>query len=114
MDLDRVTQVLALLALLISIANAVWVWLSAGDRKLATEQSKLAKGQECLADDIDKLESRIQAIESELKHIPSKDDVMGLKLGLTKVEGKLGTFEAEMASVGRTVRRIDDHLRDRP
>lgn len=110
MDLEGVTGGVALLALLIGIANTLWVWLSAGGRKLAAGQADLAADQEKLVCDIDKLDSRVQAIESELKHLPSKDDVTALKLGLTTVEGQLNTFQSEMAGVGRAVHRIENHL----
>lgn len=103
MEFEGLSRWLGVLALLVSISNTIWVWVSQGGRRL--EQWK-----EEVEGDIDDHDSRIQGIEGELKHLPSKDAVNALNIKLTSMDGKLGKFESELDSVARTARRIEDHL----
>lgn len=94
---------LTALSLLLSIANTVWVWMSKGGAALAAKQQAQDEA-------IDEHDRRILSIEAELKHLPSKEDVNGLRLQLSDMNGKLKTLESELSSVTRTMRRIEDHL----
>lgn len=94
---------LTALSLLLSIANTVWAWMSKGGAALAAKQHAQDKA-------LDEHDRRILSIEAELKHLPSKEDVNGLRLQLSDVNGKLNTVESELNSVTRTMRRIEDHL----
>lgn len=85
-------SVLAGISTILGIANMVWTWMSKGGARAADH------------------ERRIQAIEGELKHMPSKDDITNLRLQLTELNGRMGTFDAELASIARTARRIEDYL----
>jgi hypothetical protein len=85
-------SVLAGISTILGIANMIWTWMSKGGARAADH------------------ERRIQAIESELQHLPSKDDITNLRLQLTELNGRMGTFDAELASIARTTRRIEDHL----
>lgn len=101
--MDDFFKYLGALALIVAIANTVWVWLTKSGQDL---QDKLEK----LEDDLDETCSRVQSIEGELKHLPSKDSVNALLVQLERVNGTLSTQKSELDSVGRTVRRIEDAL----
>lgn len=55
---------------------------------------------------------RIQAVEGEMKHMPSKDMVNDIRLAMADMKGTVGTLTETLASVSRTVHRIDDYLRE--
>lgn len=101
--MQNLMQWLGALALIVSIANTFWVWVTKAGADLLDKVEKLE-------DDHDEACSRIQSIEGELKHLPSKDSVNALLVQLERVNGKLSTQESELNSVGRTVRRIEDAL----
>lgn len=94
---------LTAISLLIGIANTVWVWLSRGE---AETQRKL----ETIEESVRGQDARIRSIEGELKHLPTQRDVHDLTIQVTEVNGKLKTFDSELGSVARTVRRIEGHL----
>ena len=117
MDPAVVSQWVATVALIISIVNTVAVWVS--------RPGKIAKERhEALRDSVDKEidvlrqstdnnlkvhDRRIQALEGDQKHLPTKDDLHKLTTQVAKLEAE---FKTELESVGHTVRRIDDYLRE--
>lgn len=110
MGWQEVSQGAGVLAVVVSVANTVWVWLRTGASKIGDVRAEMQAGFKEVNEDTEDHGRRIQAIESELKHLPSKDDVAELKLSLTEMKGQLGTLDSELGSVTRTVRRIEDHL----
>lgn len=114
MELDIISRWLSIIALLISIGSALWAWLGRSGRELRERITKVRAAGEAadkaLGDELDIHDRRIQLIESELKHLPSKEDVADLKLAMTEMNGKLKVSENELSSVGRTVRRIEEHM----
>ncbi|MBB5987417.1 DUF2730 family protein [Sphingobium lignivorans] len=103
MDFEVSMRLLTAAAVMLGIINTIAVWMQWGRRELTTKV-------EGIRETLDEQDGRIQAIESELKHLPSKQDVHDLKISVTEMSGKLGAFDTELGSVGRTVRRIEDHL----
>ncbi|RIA44060.1 uncharacterized protein DUF2730 [Hephaestia caeni] len=116
MDADSITRWLGAIALILSIGNTVYVWFSKSGRELAHKlKDQRAETNGALTevgDDIDALDSRVQRIEDALPHLPSKDDVADLRIAMAEMKGQMGTFDAEITSVARTVRRIEDYLRE--
>jgi predicted nucleic acid-binding Zn-ribbon protein len=73
---------------------------------------------------LDSHEKRLLAMEGEFKHLPAREDVSDLKLAISELSGTVGRLEAQVkgsvdrldeqvGSIGRTVHRIDDYLRER-
>lgn len=60
---------------------------------------------------VDDHDRRIQALEGEMKHLPDQQSVVDLKLALSDLRGTVNTLAESVGSVGRTVHRIDDYLR---
>ncbi len=96
-------RALSAVAVLISIINALAIWMQWGKRALASKVEQMSTV-------LDQHDSRIQAIESEIKHLPTKESLHDLTVQVTAMSGKLGGFDTELGSVSRTVRRIEDHL----
>lgn len=103
MSFTWMIAVLTAISLLLGIANTIGVWMTKGSAALAARLKVLADNQ-------DNHGVRIQAIEGELQHLPSKDDVNALKVTVAEINGSIATLDAEVMSVGRTARRIEDHL----
>lgn len=91
-----------MIAFSISTINIIFVWV-------AKPWDTAKKNHEGLRDEVrEALKShdrRLQKVENELMHLPTKDDFHMLSLA---VEG----VKTELESVTRTVRRIDDYLRE--
>jgi Protein of unknown function (DUF2730) len=102
--MDQVKEYAGLLAVLISIGSTLWMWITAGSRsntvELQTVSNTLIKHAE-----------RLQALEQDIKHLPTKDTVMELKLALSDLNGTVGRLDESLGGVQRTVLRIDDYLR---
>ncbi|WP_225205370.1 DUF2730 family protein [Novosphingobium huizhouense] len=118
MSLTAVQQWLSVVALLIGIANAAWIWISrpARDTNKRIDETNervddLAAAADARADrhreDLKNHDRRIQKLEDVLPHMPTKDDLHGLDQKITRLD-------THVTSVSHTVQRIDDFLRRQP
>lgn len=105
MDIETLNRWLAAFALLLGIANTISIWLRNNARELAKKLDEIR-------DSLKGHDRRIQTVESEQRHLPSKEDLHELNVAITSLAGDLKTQSTELESVSRTVRRIDDHLRN--
>lgn len=115
MNLQYVNQALSVIALLIGIGNALWVWLSRPARDTnkridQTEDDLKALGKEVNdradrhREELKVHDRRIQRVEDELRHLATKEDIHSVQRQLTTVDTKVSGLSA-------TVTRIDDFLR---
>lgn len=104
--LSALPIMIGLVSLLVSTANIVWTWISKGQTATADRVKKTE-------DDVDRLELRVLQLEGDYKHLPTKEDITGLKIQLENVLGKVATTQSELGSVSRAVGRIDDFLREK-
>lgn len=81
----------------------LYSWLTG---KAKVNEARLKAVDEKLSDH----DRRILTAESELQHLPTKDDVMELKLTLAELRGTVGRLDESLSGVSRTVRRVEDHL----
>lgn len=109
---------LGLVALLMGIANALWLWISRPARdtnkRIDDTIGKVDDLEEAFQDRVDRHredlkehDRRIQRLEDQLAHLPTKED-------LHKVANQLTAVKTELDSIASAVRRIDDFLRNRP
>lgn len=114
MMLEVVKDWSSLAATLISLGTMIYVFLTASAKKTADDLAVFKKSNgEVLAGHDRKLrehDRRIQKLENEVAHLPSKDDVNALQVGLEQVKGSLGRLEESNLGVNRAVRRIEDFL----
>lgn len=114
--MESVNQWLGAVAFLVSIVNVVAIWILrpgkiAKERHEALKTSvdeRFAASAEASRVALKEHDRRIQALESDQKHLPTTDDLHGVKEALASLKAKV---ETEMESMGTTVRRIDDYLR---
>lgn len=104
----------SLAATLISLGTMVYVFLTASAKKTADDLAGFKKSNgEYLNGHDRKLrehDRRIQKLENEVEHLPSKDDVHELRLGVEQVKGSLGRLEESNLGMARAVRRVESHL----
>jgi peptidoglycan hydrolase CwlO-like protein len=100
---DGLKDWLGVVALAISLLTSVYAWITS-KAKANAEHLKAVDAK--LVD----LDRRVQSIESELKHLPNKDDVNELKLGMAQLDGTVGRLDESLSGVSRTVRRVEGFL----
>lgn len=105
MEFDVISKWLGLVSLIVSVVTAVWTLISKSTKPF---DDKLSGHDE----DLKNHDRRIQKVEDELAHLPSKTEVHDIKLAIARLEGHFGKLEASAAATERTVRRIDDYLRE--
>ncbi|SOC41591.1 uncharacterized protein DUF2730 [Rhizobium subbaraonis] len=98
-DVTLLRDWLGLIALAISVGTSVTVFFTSG-----------AKKNTATLIDHDR---RIQRMEDELRHMPSKDQVTEIKLAMADLKGTVAVLGESMASVSRTVHRLEDFLKER-
>ncbi len=104
--LTTVQGIIGIVALLIAVANTLWTWVSKGQSATSDRVKKVEE-------DTDKLEKRVQQLEGDFRHLPTKEDISGLRIQLENMLGKINKIDAELVSNKRTVDRIDDYLREK-
>ncbi len=110
MDLDLFNKVIAIAALVVGMANTVWIWLrrpgEAMSLRLKECEDDVAAGLKEVRLDQKNHDRRIQALEDNMKHLPTKEDLHEIETTLTDVK-------ATLRSLNSTVTRMDDFLRER-
>lgn len=122
MSLAAANQWVALIALLLSIANLLWAWISRPARDLSARIKETADGAGQRIDalsaemnargdrhreNLKDHDRRIQRVEDQIPHLPTREDLHELGRTLT-------ALQTQMSGMTATVTRIDDFLRNRP
>lgn len=111
MTLASANQWVALFALLLSIGNLLWAWISRPARDVSTRIDTLSAEMNARGDrhreNLKDHDRRIQRVEDQMPHLPTREDLHELGRTLTAVQ-------TQMAGMTATVTRIDDFLRSRP
>jgi hypothetical protein len=113
--IDQVDDWLSFFAMVVTIANSLWIWRMRPMRDTAKKiddtngrVDELIAEQNARADrhreDLKAHDRRIQRVEDDLRHLPTKDD-------LSKVVNELTAVQTELEIVARVVTRIDEFLR---
>lgn len=96
---------IATAAMALAAINTLWMWVRSG--RLPTEAAI-----EKLDGRLDEHARQIQAIEGEMRHMPTKDDLQKVTLGLAQMLGRMDVIQTELASTSRSLRRMEDHMRE--
>lgn len=114
MELEHAKSWLAFMSLLISVGSAIWVFVTSGAKKTATELADYKKAEaeekKKLMEAITELGKRTQALESDVKHLPTAKDVMEMNRAISDLSGKIGRMEESQNGMARTVNRVEDFL----
>ena len=106
-DFETTSKWVALLALLLSIGNLVWAWISQPARDVAKRIDDVDDRVDKVCEDMKVHDRRIQRTEDDVRHLPTKDD-------LHSVTQTLSSVKTELDIVARVVTRLDDFLRKQP
>ena len=104
MNLTETNQLVALFALLLSIGNMLWAWISRPARVMGKRIDTFSTQVDEVGNELKHHDRRIQRVEDDIRHLPTKDD-------LQKIELKATAIKTELDLVARTVTRIDEYLR---
>lgn len=91
------------IALLIGIANLFWSWHT---RSQSASEARVKRLEERL----DLVEDKQITVEEQMKHLPTKEDIAGLRIQLADTLGLIGRQGAEITSMSHAVNRIDNYL----
>ena len=94
---------LGLLALIISVSGAAYAWITARSKVNAEHLKRVDESLKAH-------DRRIQTLESELEHRPSKDSHHQLELTMRELQGDVKLMAANIESVTRTTRRMEEFL----
>lgn len=94
----------SIVALLLSIGNLLWAWISRPARDVGARVDDANERIDEAFDGLKTHDRRIQRVEDDLRHLPTKAD-------LQQVELKVAAIKTELDIVAKVVSRIDDFLR---
>jgi len=104
-DVNPVLVWISLAISILTLLGMVKTMMTSGEKEI---DARLEEAERSLR----AYDRRIQATESDLKHMPTNEMVVELKLAMASMNGTVGTITETLASVSRTVHRIDDYLRE--
>ncbi|HAU74833.1 hypothetical protein ATN81_05330 [Agrobacterium pusense] len=114
MDMENVRSWLGLVSLVISVGATIWLWLTSGAKKTASDLAEFrrqdAEEKKTMMAAITAIAQRTQALESDMKHLPDAKAVMEMRLSISELSGKIGRMEESQIGVARTVNRVEDFL----
>ncbi|MES5046500.1 DUF2730 family protein [Rhizobium nepotum] len=114
MDMENIRSWLGLVSLVISVGATIWLWLTSGAKKTASDLAEFrrqdAEEKKTMMAAITALGQRTQTLESELKHLPNAKDVMEMRLQISDMAGNIGRMEESQKGVARTINRVEDFL----
>ncbi|TCP88931.1 hypothetical protein C8J31_102100 [Rhizobium sp. PP-CC-2G-626] len=105
---------LSLIAIVISIAGTIWMWISAPSKKTNADLEVLRKVTaeeiKVLITSLTELARRTQALEGEMKHMPDRDMAHRLELTMEKISGRLDTLDERVKPIAATSVRLQEYL----
>lgn len=104
MTIDDFSKLAGIIALLISIGNGIWVWISRPAHDIGKRVDAVDGRVDGTLENLKAHDRRIQRVEDDLRHLPTKSD-------LHAVEQKVTAIKTELDIVARVLTRIDDFLR---
>lgn len=121
METGNLAQVASAALGVIGFATAVWsARAKRFEDKINTVMSKAEAGDTALRTDIgrvfqriDGAEQRLARAENELAHLPNKDMVHSLQLGMAELKGQIGALIERVTPLVRSVDRVEQTLLER-
>jgi len=101
------SQWVGIIALLLSIANLLWAWVSRPARDVGARVDEVDDRIDEAFEGLKGHDRRIQRVEDDVRNLPTKDD-------LHRVDTKVVSIKTELDIVARVVTRIDEFLRSKP
>ena len=62
---------------------------------------------------IDGAEQRLARVENELAHLPNKDMVHALQLGMSELKGQMAALVERVTPIARSIDRVEQSLMER-
>lgn len=92
-----------IIATCISIATAIYSWVTRDARQAQAEVK-------ALRDKVEVLEDRVSKAEGELSHLPDKDTAHRMEMAIARLEGRLETMDERLKPVAAMATRMQDYL----
>jgi Protein of unknown function (DUF2730) len=105
MDFEALSRWFGLISLVLSVVTAFWTLVTKSTKPF---DDKLSEHGE----DLKSHDRRIQSVEERMQYLPSKDEVHQMQLAMTEMKGSLSGVSKSLEVTERTVRRIDEYLRE--
>ncbi|MGB3317472.1 MAG: hypothetical protein WBA75_00405 [Sphingopyxis granuli] len=111
MDLALFLQWAGAVGLVLGVLNTAWTMVGKAakplNEKVTAVEGQLVKYRADLVDH----DRRIQALEGEQRHVPTGEQVTGLRITVERLDGHIKRLEESMTGLSHTVRRMDEFLR---
>ncbi len=105
MDFETLSRWVAFVSIVLSVVTAFWTLVTKSTKPF---DDKLADHNK----DLKNHDRRIQSVEERMQYLPSKDEVHKMQLAMTEMKGSLSGVSKSLEVTERTVRRIDEYLRE--
>lgn len=131
MDVSTARDWLAVIATILSIGSIAYTWLTrrsaentkllevladrvsalgdmtkANTAELESRGGRLSQAEKKLVD----FDRRIQAVESDIRHMPDHEQIAGIRIAMTKLDGGMQRVEDMISAQVRAMQRVEKHL----
>lgn len=109
-DWSNLAQIASSFISVLAFATSIW---AARSKKHEADLNSLRADIGRGFSRIDMAEQRLSKAESELAHLPNKDMVHDLRIGMAELKGQLGALVERIAPIARSLDRVEQSLIER-
>lgn len=103
-------QLISFLGLVISVGGSLYAWVMSQGRAAEHDIEKLRSENTKLADALAVAVGRIAKVEGEMTHLPDKDTVHRIELGMSDMKAQINAQAEVVKAVKSTMERVESFL----
>jgi hypothetical protein len=103
MDVSTFKDGLIALSTVASLLALFYAWLTSGSKKNTADIADLKAAREVQ-------DRKLQTLDEGFKHLPDKDVVHRLELGMKDMQIQMASMATSQANTERTARRVEEYL----
>lgn len=100
------------LTLMFSVGTAIYAWVMSQGKAHEPKFKDLTDKLVATEDKLSKAEGRIAKLEGEMVHLPDKDMVHRIELGMKDMQARIEAQAEVVKAVERTMQRVESFLLD--
>lgn len=110
--MEFLQQWASLVLSVMAIGGTVWAWISSGSKDAHKRLDKMEDDRARTADAIvarfQLVENRLTKLESDFEHMPDREQVHRIELGLERLNGRMETLDERLKPVAAVAMRLQE------
>lgn len=121
MDLGNLAQIAVAVVSILGFVTSLWAarakrfedQIKATAKAAADTSAAIRANVDRSFERVDRAEQRLVRVENELAHLPNKDMVHALQLGMSELKGQMSALVERVTPIARSIDRVEQSLMER-